>query len=182
MLYQGIESASVMHPARLTQSSSQFKTRMNIRISTWNTHTPDDPTSTAKCRQTCTHPPKANQVNQSVSRPALSLLFFLHVFHITTTCPNKGVAACVWDFWGVHRCWCVQSHMGTVLIPWENWHWQLTLWEKSHATPGNRICVSNASSLYSRMLYQLSYSVPIFQNMNTDKKRSRILKWRQTSI
>ena len=28
---------------------------MDIRINTWNMHTPDDPTSTAKRRQTCTH-------------------------------------------------------------------------------------------------------------------------------
>ena len=34
----------------------QLKTGMDIRISTWNIHTPDDPRSTAKCRQTCTHP------------------------------------------------------------------------------------------------------------------------------
>ena len=73
-------------------------------------HAPDDPTPTAKCRQTCTHPgtvnatPKPNQVNQSVSWPVLSLLFFLHVFHITAMCPNKGVAAGVWDFCGAHRC------------------------------------------------------------------------------
>ena len=29
---------------------------MDIRINTWNMHTPDDPTPTAKRRQTCTHP------------------------------------------------------------------------------------------------------------------------------
>ena len=42
---------------RLAQSTySQVKARMNIRISTWNMHTLDDPTPTAKRRQTCTHP------------------------------------------------------------------------------------------------------------------------------
>ena len=41
---------------RLAQSTSHFKTRMDIRINTWNIHTPDDPTPTAKRRQTCTHP------------------------------------------------------------------------------------------------------------------------------
>ena len=41
---------------RLAQSTSHFKTGMDIRISTWNMQTPDDPTPTAKCRQTCTHP------------------------------------------------------------------------------------------------------------------------------
>ena len=44
------------NPNRPAQSSSHFKTRMNIRINTWNMHTPDDPTPTAKRRQTCTHP------------------------------------------------------------------------------------------------------------------------------
>ena len=52
-----IHSTSIApNPTRLAQSTSQFKTRMNIRINTWNMHTPDDPTPTAKCRQTCTHP------------------------------------------------------------------------------------------------------------------------------
>ena len=44
------------NPAWRAQSTSQFRTRMDIRIKTWNMHTPDDPTSTAKRRQTCTHP------------------------------------------------------------------------------------------------------------------------------
>ena len=44
------------NPTWLAHSTSQFKTRMDIRINTWNMHTPDDPTSTAKRRQTCTHP------------------------------------------------------------------------------------------------------------------------------
>ena len=44
------------NPTRLAQSTSQFKTRMDIGIGTGNLHTPDDPTSTAKLRQTCTHP------------------------------------------------------------------------------------------------------------------------------
>ena len=43
------------NPTRLAQSTSQFKTRINARISTWNTHTPGDPTPTAKRRQTCIH-------------------------------------------------------------------------------------------------------------------------------
>ena len=30
------------NPTRLAQSTSQFKTRMNVRIKTWNMHTPDD--------------------------------------------------------------------------------------------------------------------------------------------
>ena len=46
----------VPNPSIIAQSTSQFKTRMNIRINTSNMHTPDDPTPTAKCRQTCTHP------------------------------------------------------------------------------------------------------------------------------
>ena len=45
-----------LNPTRLAQSPLQFKTRMDIRINTWNRHTPDDPTPTAKRRQTCTHP------------------------------------------------------------------------------------------------------------------------------
>ena len=44
------------HPTRLAQSASQFKTRMNISIKTWNMHTPDNPTPKVKCRQACTHP------------------------------------------------------------------------------------------------------------------------------
>ena len=44
------------NPTRLAQSTSQFKTRMDIKINTRNMHTPDDPTSTAERRQTCTHP------------------------------------------------------------------------------------------------------------------------------
>ena len=44
------------NPTRLTQSTLQFKTRMDIRTNTWNMHTPDDLTSTAKWTQTCTHP------------------------------------------------------------------------------------------------------------------------------
>ena len=46
----------VPNPTRLAQSTSQFRTRMDIRINTWNMYTLDDPTSTAKPRQTCTHP------------------------------------------------------------------------------------------------------------------------------
>ena len=44
------------NPTWLAQSTSQFKTRMDIKINTWNMHTPDDPMSTVKRRQTCTHP------------------------------------------------------------------------------------------------------------------------------
>ena len=44
------------NPSQPAQSTLQFKTRMNIRINTWNMHTPDDPKPTAKSRQTCTHP------------------------------------------------------------------------------------------------------------------------------
>ena len=44
------------NPTRLAQSTSQFKTRMDIRIKTWNMHTPDSPSPTAKRRPTCTHP------------------------------------------------------------------------------------------------------------------------------
>ena len=39
---------------RLAKKTSQFTTRMNIRINTWNM--PDNPTPTAKRRQTYTHP------------------------------------------------------------------------------------------------------------------------------
>ena len=44
------------NPTRLAQSTLQFKARLDIRINTWNMHTPDDPTPTANHRQTRTHP------------------------------------------------------------------------------------------------------------------------------
>ena len=56
------------NPTRLAQSTSQFKTRMNITIKTWNMHTPDNPTPTAKRRQTCTsrkHLIIANQIQRA---------------------------------------------------------------------------------------------------------------------
>ena len=45
-----------LNPTWLAQSTSQFKTRMDIRINTWNMHTPDNPPPVAKRRQTCRHP------------------------------------------------------------------------------------------------------------------------------
>ena len=53
------------NPKRLAQSTSQFKTRMNITIKTWNMHTPDDPMPTAKHRQTCTHPGTIDAIKTS---------------------------------------------------------------------------------------------------------------------
>ena len=50
------------NPTRLGQSSSQFKTRMNITIKTWDMHTPDNPTLTAKRRQIYTHPRTINAI------------------------------------------------------------------------------------------------------------------------
>ena len=44
------------NPTTVAQSTSQFKTRLDMRINTWNMHTPDGPTPTGKHRQTCTHP------------------------------------------------------------------------------------------------------------------------------
>ena len=50
------------NPTWLAQSTSQFKTRMNIIIKTWNMHTPDNPPPTAKRRQTCTYPATFNAI------------------------------------------------------------------------------------------------------------------------
>ena len=57
------------NPTRLAQSISQFKTRMNITIKTRNIHTPDNPTPTAKRRQTCTHTGVINAIK--TRNPAL---------------------------------------------------------------------------------------------------------------
>ena len=52
------------NPTRLAQSTSQFKTRMNIRMNTWNMHTPDDPSSNANSKvQANMHTSRNNQCN-----------------------------------------------------------------------------------------------------------------------
>ena len=50
------------NPARLAQSTSQFKTRMDIRINTWNIHTPDRSNVNSKA-QTNMHTSRNNQRN-----------------------------------------------------------------------------------------------------------------------
>ena len=74
------------NPIWLAQSTSQFKTRMDIKINTWNMHTPDDPTSTAKRRQTCTHPGtiSATQTcNAAIHGPSKYLMIANHTKSIT---------------------------------------------------------------------------------------------------
>ena len=42
----------------------------------------------------------------------------------------------------VHRCWCMQGHMGAAQIPSENLHWKLVLEGKSLAAPWPQASVS----------------------------------------
>ena len=68
------------NPTRLAQSTSQFKTRMNITVKACNMHTPDDPMPTAKCRQTCTHLGTVNAVktcNAATQGPWTHLMIWI---------------------------------------------------------------------------------------------------------
>ena len=54
------------------------------------------------------------------------------------------MAAIVWDFQCMHKCWCMQLHTGAVWTPQESLHWKLTLGEKSLAASGTWTCISIA--------------------------------------
>ena len=88
---------------RLAQSTySQVKARMNIRISTWNMHTLDDPTPTAKRRQTCTHPGtiSATQTcNAAIHGPWTHLLQIKYEEHQQKQNKNKAKNGFCWKVW-----------------------------------------------------------------------------------
>ena len=91
------------YPTRLAQSTSQFKTRMDIRINTSNMHTPDDPTSTAKRRQTCTHPGTINATqtcNAAIHGPWKHLMIANQIQIATKT----GFYWKVWENKWVFNC------------------------------------------------------------------------------
>ena len=92
-----------------------------------------------------------------------------HYHHCTSVCcismcPKNSMAASIWDFWHVHRCWYMLLDVGAVQIL-KRVHWQLTLGLVDKKIPYHTMWLNPCqycARLFSLMLYWLSYpSLPI---------------------